>query len=112
MLPSDISLRSVHDMTETENKAIVLEIWAQDREDLIASFRWSGGETKITFAKEDFGMELQKLIDNGLSEWVGAQEDPKPRVTFSKDAFFLPHLGAYIRKQSGFRIKMEWEGRR
>lgn len=95
-----------------DSKTIVMEIWAQDRDDLIASFRWYDGETTLTFAKEDFGSELQKLIDNGLSEWVGPAEDLKPRVTLSNDAFFLPHLGEYIQKQSGMRCKMRWEGRR
>ena len=93
---------------------ITLEIWAKDRSDLIASFEWSvdnGGHTTITFAKEDLSHELQKFIDQGLSEWIGPADNAKPRVTLSGDAFFLPNLGAYIQKQSGMRAKISWEGR-
>jgi hypothetical protein len=93
---------------------ITLEIWARDREDLIASFEWSqesGGHTTITFAKEDLSHELQKFIDQGLSEWIGPADSAKPRVTLSGDAFFLPNLGAYIQKQSGMRAKISWDGR-
>ena len=93
---------------------ITLEIWAKDRNDLIASFEWSGdngGHTTITFAKEDLSHELQKFIDQGLSEWIGPADNAKPRVTLSGDAFFLPNLGAYIQKQSGMRAKISWEGR-
>ena len=101
-------------MTDQADKSIVLELWAKDRDDLIASFVWSsgnGGGTTITFAKEDFGPELQKFIDQGLSEWVGPSNDQKPRVTFSKDAYFLPNLAAYIEQKSGLRIKLDWNGR-
>ena len=99
---------------ELESKAIIMEVWAKDRDDLIATFRWSsenGGATTITFAKEDFGTSLQKFIDNGLSEWIGPPEDQKPRVTFSKDAYFLPNLAAYIRQTNGMRVSLGWEGR-
>jgi hypothetical protein len=98
-------------MTEQANREIILEIWARDRNDLIASFSWANGATTITFAKEDLSHELQKFIDQGLSEWIGPDDDAKPRVTLSGDAFFLPNLGAYIQKQSGMRAKISWEGR-
>ena len=101
-------------MTEQANSGIIMEVWAKDRDDLIASFKWSpdrGGHTVLTFAKEDFGSELQKFIDHGLGEWIPGEGGEKPRCTLSSDAYFLPNLGAYIRQLSGMRITLNWEGR-
>ncbi len=101
-------------MTELANSEIIMEVWAADRDDLIASFTWTpdnGGRTTMTFAKEDYGGPLQKFIDDGLGEWVKKDGEERARVTLSNDAYFLPHLAAHIRQLNGMRIQLNWGGR-
>ncbi len=102
------------DQANQDETAIIMELWAKDRDDLIASFRWSpdnGGKTTVTFAKEDFAPLLQQFISMGLGEWVDQDGTQTARVTLSNDAYFLPHLAAYIRKMNGMRTTLSWNGR-
>lgn len=73
----------------------------------IAELSWIANRTQIVFAKETLSSELEQLVADGLSEWVGPEEDPIPRMTPSSDPRFLERLAAYLRRQFRFIIKLQ-----
>ena len=73
----------------------------------VADLSWSANRTQIEFAAESLRAELERLVEDGLSEWVGPEEAPIPRMTPSSDWRFLERLAAYLRRQFRFVIKLQ-----
>jgi hypothetical protein len=86
-------------------RMIVLSLMFEDGS-RIAELSWIADRTQIVFAKESLRSELEQIVKDGLSEWVGPEEDPVPRMTPSSDPRFLERLAAYLRRQFRFDIKL------
>lgn len=85
---------------------IMLTIRSRDAVDCIAELSWSEGRARLISAAAVVRSELEELISEGLSEWVGVASEAHPRMTFSSDARFLERLAGYLRRQSGFLIEL------
>lgn len=72
----------------------------------VADLAWISSRVQILFATESLRSELDRLIEDGLSEWIGPEEDPTPRTTPSSDWRFLERLAAYLQRQFRFVINL------
>ncbi|HWO21158.1 MAG TPA: hypothetical protein VNO30_20460 [Kofleriaceae bacterium] len=88
-------------------RKITLTLLYQDGVTRVAELSWFANRTQIVFAKETLRSELEQLVGDGLSEWVGPEEDPAPRMTPSSDPRFLERLAAYLRRQFRFAIELQ-----
>jgi hypothetical protein len=87
-------------------RRITLRLSFAEDDERLADLVWSANGTSIVFALEGVRSELQQMVDDGLSEWVGPYEDPTPRMTPSSDPRFLERLAAYLRRQFNFRVEL------
>lgn len=75
--------------------------------DYLAELSWTGGHTRIISAADTLRPELERFVDQGLSEWIGPPEDPEPRTTPSSDQLFLSRLASYLRRQFNFIVELQ-----
>lgn len=75
--------------------------------DCLAELLWTGGRTRIISAVDTLRPELERFVDEGLSEWVGSPEDPEPRTTPSSAQLFLTRLASYLRRQFNFIVELQ-----
>jgi len=73
----------------------------------VAELVWFASSTRIVSAAETLRSDLERLVEDGLTEWVGPLEDPTPRATPSSDQRFLERLAAYLRRQFSFTVKLQ-----
>lgn len=66
--------------------------------EVLARLVQEDGETRIDFAKPSIEKDISKLVERGLHEWVGTEEDILHRVTLSSDPEFLPRLSKYLKR--------------
>lgn len=88
-------------------RKITLSLRSRDGLDQLAELIWSANHTEIVEAAEPLRSEVLALvIEDGLSEWVGLEQDPTPRTTPSSDPRFLERLAAYLHRQFRFVIEL------
>lgn len=75
--------------------------------DCLAELSWTEGRTRIISAVDTLRPELQRFVDEGLSEWIGSPDDPEPRTTLSSDPIFLTRLASYLRRQFNFIVELQ-----
>ena len=83
-------------------KTITLRLTYRDDTDRLAELSWAEGRTRVVTAVESLRPELERFIDEGLSEWIGPEADPQRRTTPSSDQRFLGRLADYLRRQFNF----------
>lgn len=59
------------------------------------------GRTRILVLDTRSLIEIESFIANGLSEWVGPDNNPTLRTTPSTDPAFLERLATYFKRQFG-----------
>lgn len=84
-------------------RAITLTI-RSERGIRVAELEWRDGVTAVVFATETMRPAVERWLEHGLREWVGAAEDATPRSTSSTSPDFLPRLEEYLAKQFRFRL--------
>ena len=60
----------------------------------------------VVWAPPAMGPDLDRLIRNGLDEWVGEGVDAEPRHTAPDDPAFLERVAAYYARSFGFRASI------
>ena len=88
-------------------KKITLTLMFQDGATRVAELSWCANRTQVVSATEMMRSELEQIVEAGLSEWVGPEENPTPRTTPSSDPRFLERLAAYLRRQFRFVIRLQ-----
>jgi hypothetical protein len=73
----------------------------------VVELEWRPGGTTILFATDTMRPAAERWIAQGLSEWVGPDDDAMPRTTASASADFLPRLEDYLAQQFRFRMACE-----
>lgn len=106
ILPNSCVLATHSSFLRSLDEEITLSLTFEDRS-RVADLSWVANRTQIVFATESLRSELERLMEDGLSEWVGPEEDPIPRMTPSSDWRFLERLAAYLRRQFRFVIKLQ-----
>jgi hypothetical protein len=91
-------------------REISLVLQFQDDATPIAELVWSANRTRVVSATERMRPDLDLIVEDGLSEWIGPYEDAKPRLTLSSDPQFLERLAAYLRRQFNFTITLQDSG--
>lgn len=86
---------------------VMLRLRYNEDAERLAELSWADGRTRIVAAVDTLRPELERLIDEGLSEWVGTPDDPQPRTTPSSDQRFLERLADYLRRQFNFIVELQ-----
>jgi hypothetical protein len=73
----------------------------------VAELEWRPGGTTIVFATDTMRPAVERWIEHGLAEWVGADDEAMPRKTASTSPEFLPRLEDYLAQQFRFRMARE-----
>jgi hypothetical protein len=88
-------------------RRITLVLLFQDDVKPVAELVWSANRSHVVSAVERMRSDLDQLVEEGLSEWIGPYEDAMPRMTPSSDPRFLERLAAYLRRQFNFAIRLQ-----
>lgn len=80
-------------------RTIILRLTYPDDPEQLAELSWAGGRTRVVTAVESLRSELERFINEGLSEWIGPEIDPQRRTTPSSNHRFLERLADYLRRQ-------------
>jgi hypothetical protein len=87
---------------------ITLLVRQADPLELVAELVWEDGATLVTYAREDMLGELERIVEEGLSEWIGREPYTRCRTTPGTAGAFLVHLSDYIRRQRGLVVELKY----
>ena len=88
-------------------KMVTLSLRYPDETEQLAELSWADGCTRIVAAVDTLRPELERFINEGLSEWFGPPDDPQPRTTLSSDPRFLDRLSDYLRRQFNYIVELQ-----
>ena len=75
----------------------------------IAIIDWCDDQTEMVFASPLMTVDVERWLEDGLSEWVEEGNDVFSRTTLSNDPNFLPRLKHYLERQFDFDIVINTE---
>lgn len=91
-------------------RRITLTLLFRDGITPVAELSWIPCRTQIVSARDTIRADLERLVEDGLSEWMGPYEDPTSRRTPSSDPLFLERLAEYLRRQFNFTLLLQDSG--
>jgi hypothetical protein len=85
---------------------INLTLKHSDDHSTITELRWSDGQVQVVSTLERVRGDIEKIIRDGLSEWIGDEGHLLPRTTLSSDPRFMERLAAFFNRQFDFIVEL------
>ena len=74
----------------------------------VADLSWTGGVTSLDSDDPSLNPVFSRIVEEGLTEWIGREPNTQIRHTPSTDSGFLIRLADYIRRQYEFEVTIRY----